>query len=83
VYHDGSNSARVRNARIRSAHEYEATELDSMQRRAVASLAPARRISLVAVAGRLFGRIAQREAPGVVELRADPDGSPIATDLAD
>jgi hypothetical protein len=33
MHHDGSNSARARAARIRSAHHWEATELDAMERR--------------------------------------------------
>jgi hypothetical protein len=33
MYHDASNGGRARAARIRSAHDYEATELDSMRRR--------------------------------------------------
>jgi hypothetical protein len=33
MYHDGSNGSRARASRIRSSHDYEATELDSMRRR--------------------------------------------------
>jgi hypothetical protein len=36
MQHDGSNSARARSARIRTSHDYEATELDTMRRHAAA-----------------------------------------------
>jgi hypothetical protein len=36
MYNDGQSGARARSARIRSAHDYEATTLDSMRRRAQA-----------------------------------------------
>ena len=36
MQHDGSNSTRARSARIRSSHDYEATELDTMRRHAAA-----------------------------------------------
>jgi hypothetical protein len=36
MQHDGSNSARARSARIRTSHEYEATELDTMRRHGAA-----------------------------------------------
>lgn len=36
MYDGGQNGARARSARIRSAHDYEATTLDSMRRRTVA-----------------------------------------------
>ena len=34
MHHDGSNSARARSARIRAAHDDEATRLESMRRNA-------------------------------------------------
>jgi hypothetical protein len=42
MHHDGSNSARARSARIRTAHEYEATQLDTMRRNSVARPEPSR-----------------------------------------
>ena len=33
MYHDPSNGSRARAARIRSAHDYEATELEALRRR--------------------------------------------------
>jgi hypothetical protein len=45
MYHDGGNSARARSARIRAGHDYEATHLDSMQRRGSALEQRAERVS--------------------------------------
>jgi hypothetical protein len=49
MHQDGSNSARARSARIRTAHDGEANELESMRRRAAASeLRVPSHVSLVA-----------------------------------
>jgi hypothetical protein len=57
MQHDGSNSARARSARIRTSHEYESTQLDSMRRNTVALGAQQRgRPSLAARLVSAFGR---------------------------
>jgi hypothetical protein len=59
-HHDGSNGARARSARIRAAHDCEATQLDSMRRRANTLEPRARRQgrwrALAATVARLTGR---------------------------
>ncbi len=47
MQHDGSNRARARSARIRTSHDYEATELDTMHRNATARGLEQRRPSIV------------------------------------
>jgi hypothetical protein len=59
MQHDGSNSARARSARIRTAHEYEATQLDTMRRNGAARGEPSR----VSLAARIVS--AFRRAPMV------------------
>jgi hypothetical protein len=56
VQHDGSNSARARSARIRTTHDYEATELDSMRRAGELARQQPARVSLVARVAAAFGR---------------------------
>jgi hypothetical protein len=56
VQHDGSNSARARSARIRTAHDYEATELDSMRRAGELARQQSQRVSLMARVAAAFGR---------------------------
>jgi hypothetical protein len=62
MQHDGSNSARARSARIRSAHDYEATQLDTMRRNPVVREEPSR-VPLTARIASAFGR-APRAEPG-------------------
>ena len=62
MQHDGSNSARARSARIRTAHEYEATQLDTMRRNAVAREEPPR-VTLAARIASAFRRTPRVE-PG-------------------
>jgi hypothetical protein len=59
---DGSNSARARSARIRTAHDYEATQLDTMRRNAAARPEPSR-VTLAARIASAFRR-APRAEPG-------------------
>jgi hypothetical protein len=56
VQHDGSNSARARSARIRTTHDYEATELDSMRRAGELARQSPPRVSLMARVAAAFGR---------------------------
>ena len=62
MQHDGSNSARARSARIRTAHDYEATQLDTMRRNA-ATLPEPSRVPLAARIASAFRR-APRAEPG-------------------
>jgi hypothetical protein len=66
----GSNGARARSARIRSSHDYEATELDSMWRRARAleerAARPARMARVYAILVRV--RVRRAEVRGHEEL---------------
>ena len=62
MQHDGSNSARARSARIRTAHDYEATQLDTMRRNAAALPEPSR-VPLAARIASAFRR-APRAEPG-------------------
>jgi hypothetical protein len=58
MYHDGSNSARARSARIRAAHDDEPTRLDSMHRNAaVRDRHDRSRSSLMARLTASFGRL--------------------------
>jgi hypothetical protein len=70
MHHDGSNSARARAARSRTAHDYEANRLESM-RRNTADLAEQRRArpSLVHRLASLVGRTPSVLAP---ELEREP-----------
>ena len=56
MHHDGSNSARARSARIRTAHDYEATELDSMRRAGEVARQQPQRVSLMARVAAAFRR---------------------------
>jgi hypothetical protein len=56
VHHDGSGSARARSARIRTAHDHEATELDSMRRAGELARQQPPRASLMARVAAVFGR---------------------------
>jgi hypothetical protein len=72
-HNDGSNGARARSARIRAAHEYEATELDAMcRRRARADLSGGRlralKTHLAAVLGGKRGG-----DTGSLAARGDPE----------
>jgi hypothetical protein len=76
MQHDGSNSARARSARIRTAHDDEATRLDSMHRRA--SSVPRQRRSRVALIDRLSSfllraRVRQAESPLEASTRDEVD----------
>ena len=62
MQHNGSNSARARSARIRSAHDYEATQLDTMRRNAAARPEPSR-VPLAARIASAFRRVPRAE-PG-------------------
>ena len=62
MQHDGSDSARARSARIRTANEYEATRLDTMRRNAVAREEPPR-VTLAARISSAFRRTPRVE-PG-------------------
>jgi hypothetical protein len=72
MYHDGSNGCRARAARIRTAHDYEATELDSMRRRtrrAQKAGAPRGPIAqIVALFGGLRAAPAEPGAVGATEV---------------
>jgi hypothetical protein len=60
--HDGRNGARARSARIRSSHDYEATQLESMRRRTRA-LAEDERPSRVARLRAIVVRLSAQRAP--------------------
>lgn len=66
MQHDGSNSARARSARIRAAHDDEATRLESMRRNATARDLKQRRGRLALRLTAALGRV--RHA------RVDPQG---------
>lgn len=77
--HDGSDGARARSARIRSEHDYEATQLDSLARRSGARDGESGRVRgwgapAVAII-RLIARHATRSAH-------DDVGAPEAADAA-
>ena len=61
--HDGRNGARARSARIRSSHDYEATQLDSMRRRTRALAEDAERPSKVARLRAIVVRLGAQRAP--------------------
>jgi hypothetical protein len=61
-FDDGSNSARARSARIRAEHDYEANELEAMQRRSAAFEARPRRVSLLTRISDVFGGMRGRPA---------------------
>jgi hypothetical protein len=57
MHHDGANSARARSARIRSAHDGEADQLETMRRNAMALRERRRaRVSLVSRLASALGR---------------------------
>jgi len=55
-YDDGRNGARARSARIRSSHDYEATQLEAMRRRTASPEARPARVPLVARLSAVFAR---------------------------
>jgi hypothetical protein len=55
-YDDGRNSARARSARIRASHEYEATHLEEMRRRATPIESRPDRASLLGRLRAVFAR---------------------------
>jgi hypothetical protein len=61
MQHDGSNSARARSAHIRSSHDYESNQLDSMRRRTAELGAQEPRVSFVARLVSSFGRRSRGE----------------------
>ena len=71
MYHDSSNGSRARASRIRSSHDYEATELDSMRRRtrrvkdAAAPRNPIARVALLL--GRLRAAPAETGVAGITD----------------
>jgi hypothetical protein len=75
VQHDGSNSARARSARIRTTHDYEATELDSMRRAGELARQQPPRASLRARVAGIFGRSPgwSAERAPVLDPAADVD----------
>jgi hypothetical protein len=80
--HDGSNGARARSARIRSDHDYEATQLDSLARRSATPGGQSERVrwwrSPAVAFIRLVARHATRSAHddvGVPETADAPTGA--------
>ena len=77
--HDGSDGARARSARIRSEHDYEATQLDSLARRSAARESESGRVrgwgSPAVAIIRLIARHATRSAH-------DDVGAPETADAA-
>jgi hypothetical protein len=65
MYDDGRNSSRARSARIRSAHDYEATALETMRRRAPGE--PRRRARFVLAWISVLRRRREQEPAGVAE----------------
>jgi hypothetical protein len=61
-FDDGRNSARARSARIRAEHDYEANELDAMQRRSAALEGRPGRVSLLTRLSGVFGGVRGRPA---------------------
>ena len=61
---DGSQGARARSARIRSAHDDEATRLDSMARRTASADANGERLRLAPRLRAAWSRLAARGADG-------------------
>lgn len=78
---DGSESARARSARIRAAHEYEATELESSRRRARQrdGMSPSRTTRAAALLGRLR-RPLRPDTPAL--SREEEAGTTASTHLA-
>ena len=76
MYHDASNGARARSARIRSSHEYEATELDAMERRTLAHQERAGRPSRIARLRAFLGRCVTRRSQERAALDAHTLRSP-------
>jgi hypothetical protein len=72
-HHDRGNGARARSARIRSSHDYEATQLDSMRRGTLALEETAARPSFLARTRATLGRLRPRhraeEAPEAPPVR--------------
>ena len=78
MYHDGSNSARARSSRIRSAHDDEATLLDTMRRNArVRDLQLESRGSLRARLTAAVARVRRRTADPLpsLEVEVERDGA--------
>jgi hypothetical protein len=61
-YDDGRNSARARSARIRTGHDYEATQLEEMRRRTATLEQRPERVLLRTRLAELFGRKPGRRA---------------------
>jgi hypothetical protein len=61
-YDAGGNGARARSARIRTSHDYEATQLEEMRRRSVPLEPRPRRGSLVTRLAAPFGHMPRRRA---------------------
>jgi hypothetical protein len=72
--HDGSNSARARSARIRTEHDYEATQLESMRRRTSELGERAERVHWWRAAAASLARMARR--PGTSRMRDDVTQEP-------
>ena len=72
-HHDGGNGARARAARIRSSHDYEATQLDTMRRGTLALEEtverPSFRARTRATLGRLRPHHGAEEAPEAPPVR--------------
>jgi hypothetical protein len=62
MHRDGSDSARARSARIRSSHDYEATQLEAMARRTQEAAEPVDRVRLMARLGSAIRRL-RRSSP--------------------
>jgi hypothetical protein len=74
MHHDGSYGARARSARIRAAHEYEATELDSMRRNAAKGAMREPRASVLTRLSAALGRARWWHADPPLALESDGDG---------
>ena len=61
-YGDEGNGARARSARIRTSHDYEATQLEEMRRRSAPLELHAGRSSLLTRLSAAFGRMPGRRA---------------------
>ena len=61
-YDAGGNGARARSARIRTSHDYEATQLEEMRRRSVPLEPRPRRHSLLTRLSGAFGHMSRRSA---------------------
>jgi hypothetical protein len=69
MQHDGSNSARARSARIRAAHDYEATRLESMRRNTGMQQQP--HVALMARLTSVIGRVRRWNADPSLRLEVD------------